>query len=90
MRKLLKESTKNSENGEDDGDEVDDDSIFSGGILYVPFAREFVPIIDIRQRKCEIKPPNGLLDVAVMNFKSRAKEAHEGNPGSRRINRGNK
>ena len=50
------------------------DTEFANGVLYVPFAKDFVPVVDIRTRRCEITPPNGLLELAVSNFASRLKK----------------
>ena len=48
-----------------------DDDAFKNGVLYVPFAKDFVPVVDIHRGRCEITPPNGLLEVAVSTFKSK-------------------
>ena len=55
------------EGGEGVGEEED----FSGGVLYVPFVKEFVPVVDIPGRRCEISPVDGLLELAVTNYASR-------------------
>ena len=42
--------------------------------MYIPFAKEFVPIVDMSECRCEITPVAGLVDLAVTNFMSRRKK----------------
>ena len=73
---VLESLVRNSESESKSGDEVDegdegDEGDFSGGVLYIPFVKDFVPVVDIPGRRCEITPVDGLLELAVTNYASR-------------------
>ena len=48
----------------------DDMESYEGGIIYIPFAKDFVPVVNMAERRCEITPVDGLVELAVTNFAS--------------------
>ena len=75
MRELVHQASQENDDHDGNNDDAEENEegtdAYSGGVMYVPFAKEFVPIVDMSECRCEITPVAGLIDLAVMNFVSR-------------------
>ena len=79
MRELVQQASQENDDDANDAMEGTEErtDAYSGGVMYIPFAKEFVPIVNMSERRCEITPVAGLVDLAVTNFMSRRKRKNK-------------